>query len=81
MPPHFFEPEQHLNQEDYLDLLSTVVKPWMDIVTAGRPFLFQKDSTPAHGVKTSSGSMSPSSGVCRLGPSSFTDLTSLDYHV
>ncbi|QQP35845.1 Transposable element tcb2 transposase [Caligus rogercresseyi] len=42
MPPHFFEPKQKVNQEVYLEVLSNVVKPWIDT----------QDSAPAHKAKT-----------------------------
>ena len=48
MPPYFFEAGLKINTEVYLDLLSTVVKPWMDQVAAGRPYIFQQDGAPAH---------------------------------
>ncbi|QQP37943.1 Uncharacterized protein FKW44_018390 [Caligus rogercresseyi] len=29
MPPHFFAKAQNVNKEVYLDVMQTVVKPWM----------------------------------------------------
>ncbi|QQP57297.1 Transposable element tcb2 transposase, partial [Caligus rogercresseyi] len=52
MPPHFFEPKQKVNQEVYLEVLSNVVKPWIDTMASGRKYIFQQDSAPAHKVKT-----------------------------
>ncbi|QQP35987.1 Transposable element tcb2 transposase, partial [Caligus rogercresseyi] len=52
MPPHFFEPKQKVNQEVYLEVLSNVVKPWIDTVASGRKYTFQQDSAPAHKAKT-----------------------------
>ncbi|QQP38988.1 Transposable element tcb2 transposase [Caligus rogercresseyi] len=49
MPPHFFEPKQKVNQEVYLEVLSNVVKPWIDTVASGRKYTFQQDSPPPQG--------------------------------
>ena len=35
----------------YIDVMSTVVKPWMDKVAAGRSYVFQQDGAPAHNAK------------------------------
>jgi len=51
MPPHFFKRGQTVNKETYLDILQTVVKPWMDSVASGMNFTFQQDSAPAHKAK------------------------------
>lgn len=53
MPPHFFQKKETITKEVYLRVLSTVVKPWMDTVAAGRPYfpyvtIFQQDGAPAH---------------------------------
>lgn len=48
MPPHIFEEGLRVNQAVYINVLSTVVKPWIDKVAAGRPYVFQQDSAPAH---------------------------------
>ena len=48
MPPHFFEPGERINPQVYLHVLRTVVKPWMEAVSAGRPYIFQQDGAPAH---------------------------------
>ncbi|QQP38078.1 Transposable element tcb2 transposase, partial [Caligus rogercresseyi] len=45
-------PKQKVNQEVYLDVLSNVVKTWIDIVASGRKYTFQQDSAPAHKAKT-----------------------------
>ena len=31
-----------------LRVLMNVVKPWIETVVAGRPYVFQQDDTPAH---------------------------------
>ncbi|UYV75111.1 hypothetical protein LAZ67_12002507 [Cordylochernes scorpioides] len=51
MPPHFFEKGLRMNADTYINVLETVVKPWMDMVAAGRKYVFQQDSAPAHKAK------------------------------
>ncbi|UYV65445.1 KDM2A [Cordylochernes scorpioides] len=36
MPPHFFEKGLRMNADTYINVLETVVNPWMDMVAAGR---------------------------------------------
>lgn len=48
MPPHFFEAGLRINSEEYLRVMEVVVKPWMEEVAAGRPYVFQQDGAPAH---------------------------------
>jgi hypothetical protein len=48
MPPHIFEASLRVNTEVYIDMLTNVVKPWMDGVTAGRPYIWQPDAVPAN---------------------------------
>ena len=48
MPPHFFETGLRVNAETYIDVLRDVVKPWMDGVAGGHPYVFQQDGAPAH---------------------------------
>ncbi|QQP41172.1 Transposable element tcb1 transposase, partial [Caligus rogercresseyi] len=35
-------------QRGLLDVMQTVVKPWMTQIAAGRPYLYQQDGAPAH---------------------------------
>lgn len=51
MPPHFFGPKEKITKEVYVEVLKTKVVPWMEKVAAGRPYLFQQDSAPAHKSK------------------------------
>ncbi len=51
MPPHIFEAGLRVNTKIYLDVLTNVVKPWMDEVAAGRPYIGQQDGAPAHTSK------------------------------
>jgi transposase len=51
MTPHVFEAGLRVNTEVYINVLSNVVKPWMDEVAAGRPYIWQQDGAPAHTSK------------------------------
>lgn len=48
MPPHFFLKGESVNANTYLKVLQEVVKPWIEEVAGGRPYVFQQDSAPAH---------------------------------
>ncbi|QQP56135.1 Transposable element tcb2 transposase [Caligus rogercresseyi] len=37
-----------VNTAIYIDVMKNFVKPWMDLVANGRPYVFQQDSAPAH---------------------------------
>ena len=47
MTPHILAAGLKINTEVYLDVMTTVVKPWMDEVASGRPYIFQQDGAPA----------------------------------
>ena len=51
MPPHIFEVGLKVNTKVYLDVLKSVVIPWCNQVAGGRPWVWQKDSAPAHKSK------------------------------
>ena len=40
MSPHFFERGLRLNSAGYIDVMRDVIKPWMDQVAGGRPYVF-----------------------------------------
>ncbi|XP_076626017.1 uncharacterized protein LOC143344146 [Colletes latitarsis] len=48
MPPHFFQKGERVTKEVYLEVLKTVIKPWMETMASGRPYVFQQDGAPAH---------------------------------
>ena len=48
MPPHIFERGLRLNSQGYVEVLNTVVKPWLEGVASGRPFVWQQDSASCH---------------------------------
>ncbi|QQP50800.1 Transposable element tcb2 transposase, partial [Caligus rogercresseyi] len=43
-----FAKGQNVNKKVYLDVMQTVVKPWMTQIAAGIPYLYQQDGAPAH---------------------------------
>ncbi|RLU18889.1 hypothetical protein DMN91_009247 [Ooceraea biroi] len=47
----FFEKGLKVNADSYIKVLETVVKPWMDEVAAGREYVLQQDSAPAHAAR------------------------------
>ena len=51
MPPHFFQRGHRVNAEVYVDVMRGVVKPCMDQVAGGHPYVFQQDGAPAHNAK------------------------------
>ena len=51
MPPHIFEVGFEVNVKVYLDVLKIVVIPWCNQVAAGKPWVWQQDSAPAHKSK------------------------------
>ncbi|QQP39118.1 Transposable element tcb2 transposase [Caligus rogercresseyi] len=84
MPPHFFEPKQKVNQEVYLEVLSNVVKPWIDTVASGRKYTFQQDSAPAHKAKTVQAWLKenvPHFWDPQTWPSNSPDLNPCDYYL
>ncbi|KAL1110394.1 hypothetical protein AAG570_007925 [Ranatra chinensis] len=48
MPPHFFQEGLRLTSDGYVELLNTVVKPWIRRVADGRLYVWQQDSAPCH---------------------------------
>jgi len=48
MPPYFFNKGENVTKEVYLRVLTNVMKPWMETVSAGKPYVFQQDGAPAH---------------------------------
>ena len=51
MPPHIFKVGLKVNTKVYLDVLKSVVIPWCNQVAGGRPWVWQRDSAPAHKSK------------------------------
>ena len=53
MPPHIFETGLRVNTEIYLQVMETVVLPWIKQVAQDRPWVWQHDSAPCHVSKHS----------------------------
>lgn len=84
MAPHFFEKGLRLNAETYIKVLKDVVKPWMDQVAAGRPYVFQQDSAPAHKARITQAWLIqnlPHHWSPDLWPPSSPDCNPLDYYL
>ncbi|UYV63328.1 hypothetical protein LAZ67_2003761, partial [Cordylochernes scorpioides] len=84
MPPHFFEKGLRMNADTYINVLETVVKPWMDMVAAGRKYVFQQDSAPAHMAKKTQSWLTlnvPSHWGPDIWPPNSPDCNPLDYYV
>jgi hypothetical protein len=70
MPRHIFEPSLIMNTDMYNDVLTNVVKPWMDGVAAGRPYICSRTGCPPtrpRRFRTGAGRTSRSSGRRRFG--------------
>lgn len=84
MPPHFFEKGLKVNAAVYIDVMSTVVKPWMDRVAGGRPYVFQQDGAPAHNANITQEWLAdnlPEFWPKEVWPPSSPDCNPLDYFV
>ena len=51
MPPHIFEIGLKVNTKVYLDMLKSVVIPWLNQVAGGRPWVWQQNLVLAHKSK------------------------------
>jgi len=51
MPPYFFPKGLKITTEVYLDVLKTVVKPWVESTFPNSKYVWQQDSAPAHKAK------------------------------
>ena len=52
MLPYFFPEGLRVAANNYINVLETVVKPWMVGVAGERPYVFQQDSAPTHMART-----------------------------
>ena len=50
-PPYFFQKGLSLNAAIYIDVMVDMVKPWMDRVAEGWPYMFQQDGVPVNNAK------------------------------
>lgn len=84
MPPHFFDKGARINAALYINTLETVVKPWMDGVARGRPYVFQQDGAPAHTASSTQQWLAanvPEFWPKEIWPPSSPDCNPLDYFV
>ncbi len=51
MPPFWFQKGVKIGQKEYEDVLTHVVKPWLDINYPNGGYVFQQDSAPSHMAK------------------------------
>jgi len=84
MLPHFFKEGEIVTKEMYLRVLMDVVKPWMETVASGRPYIFQQDCAPAHTSHLVQNWLSDNVDMFwskEFWPPNSPDLNPLDYHV
>lgn len=84
MPPHFFPQGLRVCAKDYIDVLETVVLPWIKQIAQGRPFIFQQDSAPSHTAGITQEWMSNNFHDFvgpNVWPPNSPDLNPLDYYV
>lgn len=84
MPPFFFSNGLRLGAVDYIQILETTVKPWMEKVAQGRPYVFQQDSAPAHKARSTQAWLYdhvPHHWSPDLWPPSSPDCNPMDYFV
>jgi hypothetical protein len=84
MLPQIFEAGLRVNTEVYIDVLTNVVKPWMDGVAAGRHYIWQLDAVPANMSQKTQDWCSenlPFFWEKEVWPPSSPDCNSMDYFV
>ena len=84
MPPHFFQNGERVTKEVYLEVLKTVIKPWMQTMVSGRPYSFQQDGAPAHTSHLVQNWLSDNVNMIwskDFWPPNCPDLNPLDYYV
>jgi hypothetical protein len=79
MPHHFFPKGLKINADVYLKVLKKVVKSWMDGVTNGRHYVFQKNGAHTHDAKTTQDSCEVN--LPEFWPPSSPDRNPLDFYV
>jgi inhibitor of nuclear factor kappa-B kinase subunit alpha len=84
MPPHFFPQGLRVKSAAYIDVLETVVKPWIDNVCNGMPYVYQQNSAPAHKAEVTQEWMAENFHdhvTPNMWPPISPDLNPLDYYV
>ena len=51
MPPYWLPQGLKIGQNEYLEVLKTVVKPWIDVNYKNVDYVWQQDSAPGHKAK------------------------------
>ncbi|XP_046868909.1 uncharacterized protein LOC124461437 [Drosophila willistoni] len=84
MPPHFFSQGLRVNSAAYIEVLETVVKPWIESVCGDSPYIFQQYYAPSHKAMATQDWMAENFHdhiTPNLWPPSSPDLNLLDYYV
>jgi len=84
MLPHYFKNKETVTKEVYVNVLASVVKPWMETVASGRPYVFQQDSAPVHTSHLVQNWLSDNIDMFwskEFWPPNSPDLNPLDYYV
>lgn len=84
MPPYIFSQGLRVNAAGYIEVLKTVVKPWIDKVCKGRPYVFQQDSAPSHRASITQDWLSENfydHVTPNMWPPNSPDLNPMDYYV
>ena len=84
MPPHIFEVGLRVNTDIYLDVLESVVFPWIRRIAGNRPWVWQQDSAPCHVSHRAMAWIEEHAYDCvtkDMWPPSSPDLNPMDYFV
>ena len=84
MPPYIFPQGLRVNAAGYINVLKTVVKPWINKVCNGRPYVFQQDSAPSHKAIVTQDWLSENfydHVTPNMWPPNSPDLNPMDYYV
>lgn len=71
-PIFFFFLEISISAIAYIEVLNTVVKPWIERVTQRMPYMLQKDAAPSHMAQ-----MTKDYVISNMWPSSFSEYLKL----
>ena len=84
MPPHWFDKGLKINTEAYLNVMESVVKPWIDATYPDGGYVWQQDSAPSHRSRTVQDwckNNLEQSWPWTIWPPSSPDLSPLDYAI
>lgn len=80
----FFRTGETVTKEVYVRVLTNVVKPWIETMTSGRPYIFQQNGAPAHTSHLVQNWLSDNMDMFwskEFWPLNSPDLNPLDYYV